>query len=207
MTARAWIQTGILGACAAFLLACNPPPPESGNYETRIEATRAATNEQFQKSSDPVPESRKARLLPLEYYPIDAAYNVPAELKPSNDPTIFEMPTSTGVPRKERRAGTLQFTLQGQEMTLTAFVEADAPNLNRLFVPFSDTTSGKETYPAGRYIDLSRTPTGLYELDFNRAYNPYCYYNAGYECPYPPAENRLKIPVRAGERLPYDEAH
>ena len=44
-------------------------------------------------------------------------------------------------------------------------------------MPFSDLTSGTETYPAGRFIDLDRTATGLYELDFNRAYNPYCYYN------------------------------
>jgi uncharacterized protein (DUF1684 family) len=126
---------------------------------------------------------------------------VPATLTPSDDPTIFEMPTSSGQPRRERRAGTLHFTLQGQPMTLTAFVEADAPNLNRLFVPFGDTTSGKETYPAGRYIDLARTPTGLYELDFNRAYNPYCYYNESYECPLPPSENKLKIPIHAGEKV------
>ena len=86
-------------------------------------------------------------------------------------------------------------------LRLTAFVEADAPNLDRLFVPFADMTTGTETYPAGRYIDLNRTPTGIYELDFNRAYHPYCYYNASYECPYPPAENRLKVPVRAGERI------
>ena len=66
---------------------------------------------------------------------------------------------------------------------------------------FSDLTSGTETYPAGRYIDLSANATGIYELDFNRAYIPYCYYNATYECPLPPPENRLKIPIRAGERL------
>ena len=201
MTTRYWIQAAILSAIAALFAACNPPPPESGNYEERIAALRTAKNEQFQKSSDPVPDSRKARLLPLEYYAIDPAYNVPAELKPSDDPTIFDMPTSTGVPRKERRAGMLQFTLQGQPMTLTAFVEADAKNLNHLFVPFSDTTSGKETYPAGRYIDLSRTPTGLYELDFNGAYNPYCYYNESYECPLPPSENRLKVAIQAGEKV------
>ena len=86
-------------------------------------------------------------------------------------------------------------------LKLTAFVEVGAPDLNHLFVPFSDLTSGTETYPAGRYIDLSRNPTGVYELDFNRAYHPYCYYNASYECPYPPAENRLPLPVHAGERL------
>ena len=53
----------------------------------------------------------------------------------------------------------------------------------------------------GRYLDLDRNPTGIYELDFNRAYHPYCYYNATYECPLPPRENRLKIPIHAGERM------
>jgi uncharacterized protein (DUF1684 family) len=69
-------------------------------------------------------------------------------------------------------------------------------------VPFRDLTSGTETYHAGRYLDLERTPTGLYNIDFNRAYHPYCYYNSKFDCPYPPAENRLVIPIRAGERLP-----
>ena len=52
-----------------------------------------------------------------------------------------------------------------------------------------------------RYLDLDRNPVGIYELDFNRAYQPYCYYSAAYECPYPPPENRLKIPIRAGEKM------
>ena len=68
-------------------------------------------------------------------------------------------------------------------------------------MPFVDLTSGAETYPAGRYLDLDRTRTGIYLIDFNRAYNPYCYYNPTYDCPYPPRENRLKVPVRAGEKL------
>ena len=48
-------------------------------------------------------------------------------------------------------------------------------------------TSGSETYPAGRYLDLDRTRTGIYLVDFNRVYNPYCYYNPTYDCPYPPS--------------------
>ena len=76
-----------------------------------------------------------------------------------------------------------------------------APDVDHLFVPFTDLTSGTETYPAGRYLDLDRTPTGIYVIDFNRAYHPYCYYNPTFDCPYPPAENRLRIPIRAGERL------
>ena len=63
------------------------------------------------------------------------------------------------------------------------------------------TTNGTETYVGGRYLDLDRTATGLYDLDFNRAYHPYCVYNPQYDCPYPPRENRLTTPIRSGERL------
>ena len=72
----------------------------------------------------------------------------------------MEMPTSTGQRRQMRRAGSLKFSVKGKPYTLTAFVEADAPDMNRLFVPFGDLTNGTETYAAGRYIDLMRTPTG-----------------------------------------------
>jgi len=164
-------------------------------------AIRAAKDAQFQRDSEPVPESRKAELLPLVYFPIDPAYNVPAVLTPSTDSAIFLMLTSSGTQRRERRAGTLEFTLKGQPMTLSAFVEADAPNMNRLFVPFRDLTAGTETYEAGRYLELDRTGTGFYELDFNRAFNPYCYYSLAYECPLPPPENRLKVRIEAGEKI------
>ena len=72
---------------------------------------------------------------------------------------------------------------------------------NRLFVPFSDLTSGTETYPAGRYMELDPTPTGIYVVDFNIAYHPYCYYSPEFDCPFPPKENKLAMPIRAGEKM------
>ena len=99
-------------------------------------------------------------------------------------------------PRRHAR-----FTLKGQPLKLTAFIEVGAPTATTLFVPFSDLTSGTETYAARPLPGSDRNATGIYEIDFNRAYIPYCYYNPTYECPYPPAENRLKIPIRAGERM------
>lgn len=167
----------------------------------RLTAHRTFKDAEFLRAPEPVPASRKAELLPLEYYPIDPAYNVPGALKPSSDSPTMMMPTSTGQQREMRRVGVLEFTLQGRPMKLTAFVEAAAPNMNRLFVPFADLTSGTETYPAGRYLDLDRTATSLYEVDFNFAYNPFCYFSAMYECPFPPRENRLDIAVEAGERI------
>lgn len=193
-----------LGALAlAFATAaCGAGPPEDPrDYVTRIETVRAQKDEAFQKSNDPVPESRKAQFLPLGYYSVDLAYHVAAALRPAADQTRLKMPTSTGQEREMLRVGVLEFTLKGQPMTLGAFVEAKNPDLTRLFVPFNDLTSGTETYPAGRYLDLDRTATGIYELDFNRAYHPYCYYNETYECPFPPPENRLKVPIPAGERF------
>jgi hypothetical protein len=152
-------------------------------------------------AQSPVPPEKRASFAPLAYYPVEQPYRVPAALKvnPTND--ILEMPTSTGDRRRMRRIGTLAFTLKEQPLTLTAFVDATENDMRRLFVPFGDLTNGAETYTGGRYLDLDRTATGIYDLDFNRAYFPFCYYNPAYDCPVPPRENRLQVPVRAGERM------
>jgi uncharacterized protein len=179
---------------------CTNQPPDVKSYADTIAAARAAKDAAFQASDDPIPRAKHGELLPLAYFPIDPEYNAPAMLKPTDDRTVIEMPTSTGTNRKMRRVGTLEFTLKGQPLALTALVEVGS-DPSRLFVPFSDLTSGTETYAAGRFMDLDRNATGIYEIDFNRAYHPYCYYNPTWECPYPPPENRLKLPIRAGERM------
>lgn len=195
------LRKWIVCALVAGAFACgSKPPDDSRDYPARVAADRAAKDAAFLASNDPIPKERHAQFLPLSYFPIEPDYNVPAVLKPSNDPTIIEMPTSTGTNRKMRRAGTLEFTLKAQPLKLTALNEV-GEDPSHLFVPFSDLTSGTETYAAGRFMDLSRNGTGIYEVDFNRAYIPYCYYNPTYECPYPPRENRLNIPIRAGERM------
>ena len=185
----------------AWTAACSNKPPENKGYAARLTGDRQAKDAQFMEEDEPVPKSRKAKLLPLAYFPIDPDYNVPAALKPAERETFVVMTTSTGAPRRQRIVGTLEFVLKGQGLKLTASMDADAPSLDHITVMFTDLTSGTETYPGGRYIDLDRNGSGLYELDFNRAYNPYCYYNESYECPYPPPENRLKVPIRVGERL------
>lgn len=176
-------------------------PDESAYFET-INAERSGKERMFRESPDsPIPREKQPELLPLSYFPIDASYSTPASLKLSEDRPVMEMPTSTGKMRKMERVGVLEFTLKGQPLSLGAFVEAGTTRITQLFVPFSDMTTGAETYAAGRYLDLEPTSTGLYEIDFNRAYNPYCAYNDSYDCPFPPPSNRLKVPVRAGERM------
>jgi uncharacterized protein len=176
--------------------------PQEEDYAAKIAAIRAAKDEGFKNSPDsPVPADKKASLVPLVYYPIDENYAVPASLEPVAERTRIQVPTSTGKIRNIERVGTLKFSLQGKPMRLTAFIDVESPQQNRLFVPFADQTSGTETYPAGRYMELDPTATGIYVVDFNVAYNPYCYYSPEFDCPYPPKENRLDAAIRAGERV------
>lgn len=181
--------------------ACGSQPKEE-DYTSKIATIRAAKDESFKSDPDsPVPPDKKASLIPLAYFPIDETYAVPATLEPSADRTHIEVPTSIGKIRQLERVGTLKFSLKGQPLKLTAFLEVEEPRSNRLFVPFSDLTSGAETYPAGRYLELDPTATGIYLVDFNIAYHPYCYYSPEYDCPFPPKENRLEVPIRAGEKM------
>jgi uncharacterized protein (DUF1684 family) len=188
----------VLALILAVSCSNRPPDDNPQTYVERITAARAAKDADFQSGNDPIPENLKAKFLPLAYFPVDPEYHVPAALKADPNPKRQLMPTSTGQQRQMLIVGTINFTLKGQQMSLLATTEND---LSHLTVMFSDMTSGTETYPAGRYIDLRRTGTDLYELDFNDAYHPYCYYNFTYECPYPPPENRLKVPIHAGERM------
>ena len=199
----ALLAIGTLAGCNAG----NPPPPDAdASYPEQLHAARAAKDAAFRaQPNEPVPPHLMDKLIPLKYFPPDLEFVVPASLKLADERIFIEIPTSAGELRKEERVGVLEFTLKGKPLTLAAFIEAGSQDVSHLFVPFSDLTSGTETYPAGRFMDLDRNRTGIYEVDFNRAYIPYCYYNPTYECPYPPPENRLKIPIRAGERMKKSE--
>jgi uncharacterized protein len=187
----------------AFLCAACTPNARVEDYPATIAAARAEKNRAFAESSDsPVPIEKRAEMLPLRYFEVDPAYRVPASLRLAREPEIVEMATSTGQRRRMRIVGTLEFNLKGTPLTLAALSDEGDAQGRRLFIPFTDLTTGTETYAAGRYLDLERLPGGVYDLDFNRAYNPFCYYDPKYDCPFPPASNRLPLPIRAGERLP-----
>jgi len=191
-----------MAVVAAVLAGACVPGPGVEDFGAKVAESRALKDESFRSSPDsPVPPEKKNQLLPLAYYPVDEMYAVPAMLELSEDRSRLQIPTSTGKLRDYERIGALKFSLKGQRMQLTAFSEVGQP-VSRLFVPFADETSGTETYAAGRYLELDPTATGIYVVDFNGAYHPFCYYNEEYDCPFPPAENRLAAPIRAGERLP-----
>ncbi len=195
-------RRAVLGVLVLLVAACSSRPPDESNYVSAVAAARAKKDAALRESDAPIPFADHDKFLPLSYFPIDPAFAAPAafiEDPPAARPRM-EMQTSAHEPRLMERIGTLAFTLQGQQLRLSAFREV-GDTTDRLFVPFTDLTSGKETYQAGRYLDIPRSPTGLYVVDFNRAFNPFCAYNPTYDCPYPPKENRLAVAITAGERV------
>ena len=198
-----YVFFGILFLAATVAAGCTSSagPSDDAAYLQKVIEWRLERDKTWSESDDPIPAARHAEFLPLKYFPPNQNYVVPAELKLSETRPVVELPTSTGTIRKMQVVGTLDFTLNGEKVSLGALSPAGEP-IRELFVPFADLTTGKETYRAGRYLDIEPTRTGLYTIDFNYAYNPTCAYNKSYECPYPPQSNRLKIPVRAGEKAP-----
>lgn len=154
-----------------------------------------------QHPQSPLDPMQQADFTGLSYYDPDPAFIFEAEvtLFPADEPVV-EMETSTGDVRPYRRWGRFTFTVEGQAAGLTIYSDGHG-----FFLPFKDATNGRETYGAGRYLDderpgLEQVSHNKIRVDFNFAYNPYCAYQMNYSCPLPPAENWLKVPIRAGEK-------
>jgi len=144
------------------------------------------------------------------YFPPAPDWRLPARLDEETPAAgqQVQIATSTGQLRDMQIAGDLVFEAEGGEHRLTSFHSHGSDGSHVLFVPFRDATSGMETYGAGRYVEVPfESDDDLLELDFNFAYNPSCVYSPAYDCPFPPPQNRLTIPVRAGEMMPYDMDH
>ncbi len=174
-------------------------------YKDAVEGFRLDKDEFFKTmAGSPIPEAERGSFEGLPYYPVDEALVFDDRvLEPytGDEPSNFQIPTSDGKLRPAHRAGVLRFELGGAPRQLTAYT-FDGGDGESLFVPFLDQTSGTETYGAGRYLDIEREEDGTYSLDFNLAYHPSCVYDVKFSCPLTPAENRLRVPIRAGERLP-----
>ena len=141
----------------------------------------------------------------LRWFPVDETYRVRGRFVPHDEPLTLELPNILGDIEAFRSSGTVTFTVGGQELTMTAVDSG-----NRLWFIFRDLTSGRETYPAARFL-YAPAPEyadadGWTTLDFNQAYNPPCAFNPHTTCPLPPLENRLPVRIEAGE-LDYHTRH
>jgi uncharacterized protein len=136
----------------------------------------------------------------LVYFPLDPAFRVRATLARIPTPAEAYLRTNRDNQAVMRYLGDLRFRLGGRELKLRVYHAGEGVGTS-VFVPFRDATSGRESYGPGRYLTLELNEADEYDLDFNRAFNPYCAYTEEYECSFPPAENDLPVPIRAGEKV------
>ena len=144
----------------------------------------------------PLTHEQKHAFEGLIYFPENPILRkeVQVEVFPTQETVSIQK--SGGESQTYKRYGRFKFDVDGQIAELTLYSSKDG-----FFLPFVDSLAGKETYPAGRYIEVEQLPNGKFLVDFNLAYNPYCAYNEKWSCPLTPPENRLKVPIRAGEKI------
>jgi uncharacterized protein (DUF1684 family) len=164
---------------------------------TELDAFRAEKDEFFgSHPQSPLTREQKQDFHGLQYFPENDSLRLEVKVDEFENKQTFEMQTSTGDVQIYEKFGKFRFEVDGEEAELTIY-----QSQHGFFLPFVDTLAGKETYPAGRYLEPELLPGGHFIVDFNIAYNPYCAYNEMWSCPITPAENRLKVAIRAGEKL------
>lgn len=174
------------------------------SYVEEIAAHRAHYKEEFLKSlNSPLKE---ADLAYLRFFDSDSTFRVVADFVRTQGSEPFSMPTYSGMQKEYVKYGELHFRLNQQKLSLSVYRSLSLMQQpmyrDYLFIPFKDATSANETYGGGRYMDIrmGEIKKGVCVLDFNKAYNPYCAYLDGYNCPIPPKENHLPVKIEAGEK-------
>jgi len=132
----------------------------------------------------------------LSYFAENSGLVIKARIDRHVQPGVVHMETTKGEGQAYRRYGVVRFEVDDRPAQVTLY--ASERGSHALFLPFRDATSGKQSYGAGRYLDLHAHGDEVV-VDFNYAYNPNCAYNPDWNCPLPPTENWLKVPIRAGE--------
>lgn len=145
----------------------------------------------------PLTSEQKESFQGLDYFPENPGLKLKLELEEFDEKQQVQMQTTTGDVQTYERFGRVHFEVEGESASLTIF-----SNEHGYFLPFADSLAGMETYGAGRYLEPEAQFDGRLLVDFNLAYNPYCAYNELYSCPLTPGENRIQVPIRAGEKIP-----
>ncbi len=198
-------------ALLALLLACaGEPAPgpvamdaaETEAWEIALVEWRIEKNEVFMDPvRSPLPADLQEGFEGLDYYFPEASwrYRLPLQPAAAADTLDLELRKGGAVPYVVR--GIVRFRHGERDHELAVLGPAQGPQ-DQLWLPFLDATNGETTYPGGRYLDLELAADGTVEVDFNKAYSPYCAYDAErWNCTLPPARNTLPVRVEAGEKL------
>jgi uncharacterized protein len=173
---------------------------EAAEWRRELETEREMKNEFMARHPESPFVAGRVPFHELRYFPIEARFRVRATLRRRSSPEEAYLRTNRDNQAVMRYLGDLEFEVEGRKLRLRVYHAGEGVGTS-VFVPFRDATSGDDSYGPGRYLTLELTESDEYDLDFNRAFNPYCAYTDEYECGYPPAENDLPVPIAAGEKV------
>lgn len=180
----------------------------SFGQETSKEFQENLNKEYANKDESPLMKEDLEHFQALDFFSIHDKFLVQATFKRTKKEKVFEMKTSTERLPLYKKYGELEFIIDGVLCKLNVYQNMTLfkkPGFkDYLFLPFSDLTSGNESYIGGRYVDLRIQKGNQWVIDFNKAYNPYCAYNYKYSCPIVPMENDLKVSILAGVKKFHD---
>ncbi len=177
-----------------------------GAFKKTIKKHRKAYKEKFTSNERAPFHNNEKALKQLKFYKANLDYQVKCKFQRTADAPVFQMATYSGKTKNYKKYGTLYFEIDGHAHELSVYQSLQllkvGPYKDYLFIPFKDLTNDVETYGGGRYMDIkiSDIKDDAIVLDFNKAYNPWCAYSDGYNCPIPPKENHLNILLKAGEK-------
>jgi len=168
-------------------------------WHRELETERAMKNEFMIRDPESPFVVGRVPFHDLRYFPPDPKLVVRATLKRRPSPEEVYLRTNRDNQAVMRYIGDLEFSIGHDPLHLRLYHAGEGVGTS-VFVPFRDLTSGKESYGPGRYLTLELNEADVYEVDFNRAFNPYCAYTDDFECAFPPSENDLAVAISAGEK-------
>ena len=190
---------GIVLIAAAVTVFLSLRGEGTAEYREKIIRKRQEID-RFMKYASDSPFRRSGNFQGLRYFPPDPKYRVSAKLVLIEEETTTPLAMNDGSTESYLRYAWAEFELDGARHRLLVLKGENEQVTNRLFVAFTDATSGKETYAGGRYLNVFQLKEDEVTFDFNLAYNPYCVYDYSYICPLPPPENQLGLAIEAGEK-------
>lgn len=200
------MKKGVIFSLLLIITSCNSKDKRPLVGKTLYQQELNASYKDASKS--PLKKKDLKNFKGLDFFPVDSSYVVKAKFTKIKNAPTFKMATTTDREPLYKEFGIVSFKINGKDCKLTIYQSQDDLHDQKykdyLFLPFTDNTSGNESYGGGRYMDVMKTEistNNIVVLNFNNTYNPYCAYNNKYSCPLTPRKNHLDLEIKAGVKV------
>lgn len=193
---------------ALIAVACNEPiDPELQKYIEDLEKYRTEYNDYMKTNpNSPFNFKGKVEFHNLNYFDVDPDFKFTSKLYEYESQDTVTIFGTKGDERKTVRHGYVVFNYEGAGIKINVYESQTGNGEKYHSIWFTDKTTNEESYGVGRYLNFEKVedPEYLYEIDLNRAYNPYCAYSKEYSCAIPTKEDYIDIAIYAGEKKFHD---